>query len=170
MLQEDFNITDEVIVGKLHCLFTINAKEWYYKMRTDHGKHYWSWWKSEAITKCANNSWRFQIENAFENAIFNSERDKPLTWFLKQKARLSALHPDMSDTLINMKILRKCGGELEDAIKCRCVEPCSTEDYIDAMEDIITRTRIGKLGLKSQWNPRWSQRFPEKTEDQKDLS
>ncbi|MBW0535594.1 hypothetical protein O181_075309 [Austropuccinia psidii MF-1] len=50
----------------------------------------------------------------------------------------------MSDSMINMKILRKCGGELEHAIKCRCVEPCSTEDYINAMEDIITKTTIGK--------------------------
>ncbi|MBW0506995.1 hypothetical protein O181_046710 [Austropuccinia psidii MF-1] len=49
----------------------------------------------------------------------------------------------MSDSIIDMKILRKC-GELEHAIKCRCVEPCSMEDYINAMEDIITRTRIGK--------------------------
>ncbi|MBW0545504.1 hypothetical protein O181_085219 [Austropuccinia psidii MF-1] len=50
----------------------------------------------------------------------------------------------MSDSMINMKILKKCGGELEHAIKCKCVEPCSTEDYINAMEDIITRTGIGK--------------------------
>ncbi|MBW0562558.1 hypothetical protein O181_102273 [Austropuccinia psidii MF-1] len=50
----------------------------------------------------------------------------------------------MSESMINMKILRKCGGELEHAIKCRCVEPCSTEDYINSMEDIITRTRTGK--------------------------
>ncbi|MBW0560006.1 hypothetical protein O181_099721 [Austropuccinia psidii MF-1] len=50
----------------------------------------------------------------------------------------------MSDSMINKKILRKCGRELEDSIKCRCVEPCSTEDYINSMEDIITRTRIGK--------------------------
>ncbi|MBW0524730.1 hypothetical protein O181_064445 [Austropuccinia psidii MF-1] len=54
----------------------------------------------------------------------------------------------MSDTMINMKILRKCGGELEHAIKCRFVEPCSTEDYINAMEDIITRTRSGKARTK----------------------
>ncbi|MBW0480210.1 hypothetical protein O181_019925 [Austropuccinia psidii MF-1] len=46
--------------------------------------------------------------------------------------------------MINMKILRKYGGELEHAIKCRCVEPCLTDDCINAMEDIITRTRIGK--------------------------
>ncbi|MBW0556806.1 hypothetical protein O181_096521 [Austropuccinia psidii MF-1] len=54
----------------------------------------------------------------------------------------------MSDTMINMKILRKCRGELEHAIKSRCVEPCSTEDYINAMSDIITRTRIGKTWTK----------------------
>ncbi|MBW0568583.1 hypothetical protein O181_108298, partial [Austropuccinia psidii MF-1] len=54
----------------------------------------------------------------------------------------------MSDCIINIKILRKCGGELEHAIKCRCVEPCSTEDYINALEDIITRTRIGKTWIR----------------------
>ncbi|MBW0544469.1 hypothetical protein O181_084184 [Austropuccinia psidii MF-1] len=91
----------------------------------------------------------FKIENAFETANSNSEKDKPLTWFFKQKDRLSALHPDMSDTIINMRILRKCGGELEHSIKSRCVEPCSTEDYINAMEDIITRTRIGKAWTKN---------------------
>ncbi|MBW0561225.1 hypothetical protein O181_100940 [Austropuccinia psidii MF-1] len=84
------------------------------------------------------------MENDFASAIFNSEKHKPLAWFLKQKYRLSALPPDMSDTMINMKILRKCEGELENSIKCRCAEPCSTEDYINAMEDIITRTIIGK--------------------------
>ncbi|MBW0464251.1 hypothetical protein O181_003966 [Austropuccinia psidii MF-1] len=78
------------------------------------------------------------------NAIFNSENDNHLTWFPKQKDKLSALHPDMSDLMVNMKILRKCGGELEHAIKCRCVEPCATKYYINAMKDIITRTRAGK--------------------------
>ncbi|MBW0513014.1 hypothetical protein O181_052729 [Austropuccinia psidii MF-1] len=54
----------------------------------------------------------------------------------------------MSDSIINIKILRKWGGELENAIKCRCVEPCSTEDYINPMEFIITRTRIGKTWVR----------------------
>ncbi|MBW0505375.1 hypothetical protein O181_045090 [Austropuccinia psidii MF-1] len=89
-------------------------------MRQEHGRHDCSWWKSEIITKWANNSWRFKMENAFGSAIFNSKKDEPFTWFLKQKDRGSALHPDMSDSMINMKKLRKCGGELEHAIKCRC--------------------------------------------------
>ncbi|MBW0563307.1 hypothetical protein O181_103022 [Austropuccinia psidii MF-1] len=78
MLQEYFHIPDEIIVGKLHSLFTRTAKKWYYKMRQNHGKHDWSWFKSEVITKWANNSWRFKMENAFESSIFNSEKDKPL--------------------------------------------------------------------------------------------
>ncbi|MBW0589526.1 hypothetical protein O181_129241 [Austropuccinia psidii MF-1] len=100
------------------------------------------------INKWGNNHWRFKMENNFESAIFNSEKDKPLTWFFKQKDGLSALYPDMSDIMINMKILRKWGGELENAIKCRFVEPCATEEYINAMEDIITRTRSGKTWSK----------------------
>ncbi|MBW0570464.1 hypothetical protein O181_110179 [Austropuccinia psidii MF-1] len=88
------------------------------------------------------------MENDFESAILNSEKDKPITRFLKQKDRLSTLHPDMSHSMINMKILRKCGGEPEHAIKCRCVEPCATEDNINAMEDIITRAQIGKTWTK----------------------
>ncbi|MBW0558323.1 hypothetical protein O181_098038 [Austropuccinia psidii MF-1] len=42
MLQEDFHIPDEIIVGKLHSLFTRTAKKWYYKIKQDHGKHDWS--------------------------------------------------------------------------------------------------------------------------------
>ncbi|MBW0564846.1 hypothetical protein O181_104561 [Austropuccinia psidii MF-1] len=118
-------------------------------MRQDHGKHDWLWCKSEIITKWASNTWIFKIENSFENSIFNSEKYKALTWFLKQKDGVSALHPDMPYSMINMKISIKCGGELENSIKCRCVDPCSTEDYIHAMEDIISRTRIGKTWTRN---------------------
>ncbi|MBW0465794.1 hypothetical protein O181_005509 [Austropuccinia psidii MF-1] len=163
MLQEDFHIPGEIIVGKLHSLFTRTEKKWYYKMRQDHGKHDLLWWKSEIIIKWANNSWRFKIENAFKSSIFNSEKDKALTWFLKPKYRLSSLHPDMSDSIINMKILRKCGAEIEHAIKFRCVEPCLTEYYNNAMEHMITRTRIGKTWTRcpreSNIVPKYSQEY-----------
>ncbi|MBW0518376.1 hypothetical protein O181_058091 [Austropuccinia psidii MF-1] len=41
-----------------------------------------------------------------------------------------------------MKILKKCGGELEHSLRRRCIEPCSTEWYINALEDIVTRAKI----------------------------
>ncbi|MBW0551249.1 hypothetical protein O181_090964 [Austropuccinia psidii MF-1] len=47
-----------------------------------------------------------------------------------------------------MKILKKCGGELEHALGSRCIEPCLTEEYIDALEDIVTRTKIFRTWKK----------------------
>ncbi|MBW0493540.1 hypothetical protein O181_033255 [Austropuccinia psidii MF-1] len=88
------------------------------------------------------------MENSFEESIFNIERDRPMSWFLKQKDRLTALHPDMSETMIHRMILRKCGGDLENAIRSRFIEPRSTEDYIDSMEDIKTRTKIARNWYK----------------------
>ncbi|MBW0592678.1 hypothetical protein O181_132393 [Austropuccinia psidii MF-1] len=88
------------------------------------------------------------MENTFEEAIFNIERDRPMSWFLKQKDRLTAIHPDMSETMVHKRILRKCGGDLEHSIRRRCIEPCSTQDYINAMEYITTRIKIGRNWYK----------------------
>ncbi|MBW0555030.1 hypothetical protein O181_094745 [Austropuccinia psidii MF-1] len=63
----------------------------------------------------------------------------------------------MSHKRVHMKILKKCGGELEHAQQSRFIEPCSTEEYINALEDIVTRTKIGrtwkKLDIKSPNEP-----------------
>ncbi|MBW0546975.1 hypothetical protein O181_086690 [Austropuccinia psidii MF-1] len=59
--------------------------------------------------------------------------------------------------MVHMKILNEFGGELEHSLESRCIEPCSTEEYIDALEDIVTRTKIGrtwkKLDIKSLNTP-----------------
>ncbi|MBW0472730.1 hypothetical protein O181_012445 [Austropuccinia psidii MF-1] len=51
--------------------------------------------------------------------------------------------------MFNMKVLRKCGGILENVIKLRFVEPFSTEEYIKEMEEIISRTRIGETWIRN---------------------
>ncbi|MBW0561073.1 hypothetical protein O181_100788 [Austropuccinia psidii MF-1] len=89
-----------------------------------------------------------KMDNSFAEAIFNIERDRPMSWFLKQKDRLTALNTDMSETMVHKRILRKYGGDLEHSIRSICIEPCSTEDYINAMEDITTRTKIGRNWYK----------------------
>ncbi|MBW0511077.1 hypothetical protein O181_050792 [Austropuccinia psidii MF-1] len=48
----------------------------------------------------------------------------------------------MSQKMVHMEILEKCGGDLEHSLRSRCIEPCSTEEYINALEDIVTRTKI----------------------------
>ncbi|MBW0516334.1 hypothetical protein O181_056049 [Austropuccinia psidii MF-1] len=83
---------------------------------------------------------RGKIEPIFLKEV-DLVKDRPMSWFLKQKDWLTALHHDMSETKINKRILTKCGGDLEHAIRSRCIEPCSTEDYINAMEDITTRNK-----------------------------
>ncbi|MBW0531899.1 hypothetical protein O181_071614 [Austropuccinia psidii MF-1] len=63
----------------------------------------------------------------------------------------------MSRKMVHMKILKKCGGELEHSLRRRCIEPCSTEEYINALEEIVTRTEIfrtwKKLEIKSPNKP-----------------
>ncbi|MBW0500166.1 hypothetical protein O181_039881 [Austropuccinia psidii MF-1] len=54
----------------------------------------------------------------------------------------------MSQKMVHMKILRKCGGELEHSLRRRLIEPCSTEEYINALEDIVTRANIGRTWKK----------------------
>ncbi|MBW0553986.1 hypothetical protein O181_093701 [Austropuccinia psidii MF-1] len=88
------------------------------------------------------------MDNYFEEAIFNIERDRPMSWILKQKDRLTSLHPAMSEKMVHKRTLRKCGGDLKHAIRSRCIEPCSTEYYINPMEDIATRTKIGRNWYK----------------------
>ncbi|MBW0583034.1 hypothetical protein O181_122749 [Austropuccinia psidii MF-1] len=59
--------------------------------------------------------------------------------------------------MVHMKILKKCGGELEHALRRRFIEPCSTEEYINALEDIVKRKKISrtckKLDIKSSNKP-----------------
>ncbi|MBW0566987.1 hypothetical protein O181_106702 [Austropuccinia psidii MF-1] len=59
--------------------------------------------------------------------------------------------------MVHMKILKKCGGELEHSLRSRCIEPSSTEEYINSPGDIVTRTKIGrtwrKLDTKSPNKP-----------------
>ncbi|MBW0577809.1 hypothetical protein O181_117524 [Austropuccinia psidii MF-1] len=51
--------------------------------------------------------------------------------------------------MVHMKIPKKCGGELEHSLRRRCIEPCFTEEYINALEDIVTRAKIGRTWKKS---------------------
>ncbi|MBW0525232.1 hypothetical protein O181_064947 [Austropuccinia psidii MF-1] len=157
MLQEYYAIPDELITERLHSLFEKSSKRWYYGIRQINGKNTWSWWKQEIINKWTNDAWRYIIENAFENSFFDPDKDKPLTWFLKQVERLNALYPKMSQKMVHMKIFKKRGGELENSQRIRCIETCSTEEYINTLEDIVTRTKIGrtwkKLEIKSPNKP-----------------
>ncbi|MBW0556199.1 hypothetical protein O181_095914 [Austropuccinia psidii MF-1] len=54
--------------------------------------------------------------------------------------------------MVHMKILKNCGGELEHSLRRRCIEICLTEEYINALEDIVTRTKSGGTWKKLDIN------------------
>ncbi|MBW0562795.1 hypothetical protein O181_102510, partial [Austropuccinia psidii MF-1] len=134
-----------------------SAHRWYIKLRQAHGHQSWTWWKTQIISKWANDAWRYKVETSFESFKFNSDKDKALLWFCQQKDRLTALYPDMSEFMIHRKILRQCGGDLEHAVKSRTTEQSSAEDIIDILEKVTTRTKIcsSRVNLKERSNTPW---------------
>ncbi|MBW0555807.1 hypothetical protein O181_095522 [Austropuccinia psidii MF-1] len=54
--------------------------------------------------------------------------------------------------MVHMKILTKCGGEMKHALISRCIQQCSTEEYIHALEDIVTSAKIGRKWKKLDIN------------------
>ncbi|MBW0505010.1 hypothetical protein O181_044725 [Austropuccinia psidii MF-1] len=77
--------------------------------------------------------------------------------FRQQRDRLTALSPDMSEFMIHRKILRQCGGDLENAVERKTTGKSSAEDIINIWEEVTTRTRIGssRVNLKTRFNIPW---------------
>ncbi|MBW0513082.1 hypothetical protein O181_052797 [Austropuccinia psidii MF-1] len=124
MIKEDFELPDRLVTGRFNTLFTGSAHRW------------------------------FEVETEFGYFEFNSDKEKALPWFFQQKDRLTALYPDMSEFVLHRKILRQCGGYLENAVKSRTTEQSSAEDIINILEEVTTRTRIGssRMNLKTRLN------------------
>ncbi|MBW0546538.1 hypothetical protein O181_086253 [Austropuccinia psidii MF-1] len=120
MSKEDFELPDRLVTARFNTFFTKSAQRCYIKLRQAHGHQSWTWWKTQIITKWANDAWRFKVETTFESAKYNSDKDKALPWFCKQKDRLTALYHDLSEFMIHRNILRQCGGDLENAAKRIC--------------------------------------------------
>ncbi|MBW0539224.1 hypothetical protein O181_078939 [Austropuccinia psidii MF-1] len=119
VIKEDFELPDRLVTARFNTLFTRSAHGWYIKLRQAHGHQSWTWWKTQIIKKWASDSWRFNVETAFEYSKFNADEDRALPWVFSQKDRLKALYPDMSEFMINRNILRQCGGDLENSVKIR---------------------------------------------------
>ncbi|MBW0545000.1 hypothetical protein O181_084715 [Austropuccinia psidii MF-1] len=63
----------------------------------------------------------------------------------------------MSELMICRKILRQCGGDLENAVESRTTEKSSEEDIINILEEVTTSTRISssRVNLKTRCNTLW---------------
>ncbi|MBW0476839.1 hypothetical protein O181_016554 [Austropuccinia psidii MF-1] len=85
----------------------------------------------------------------------------------QQKDRLTALYPDMSEFMIHRRILRQCGGVLENAVKSRTTEQSSAEDIINILEEVTIRTKIGssRVNLKIRFNTPWKDSVEKNTKE-----
>ncbi|MBW0518364.1 hypothetical protein O181_058079 [Austropuccinia psidii MF-1] len=95
IIKEDFELPDRLLTEISNTLFTKSAHRWYIKIRQAHGHQIWTWWKTQIIRKWDNDSWRYQVETAFESKKIHSDKDRALPWFFQQKDRLTALYSDM---------------------------------------------------------------------------
>ncbi|MBW0571492.1 hypothetical protein O181_111207 [Austropuccinia psidii MF-1] len=157
MIKEDFELPDRLVTARFNTLFTKSAHRWYIKLRQAHGHQSWTWWKTQIINKWANDAWRFKVETAFESEKLNTDKDKALQWFCKQKGRLTELYPDMLEFMIHRKILIQCGGDLDNAVKSRTTEQSPAEHIINILDEVTARTKIGfsRVNLKAKLNTPW---------------
>ncbi|MBW0500439.1 hypothetical protein O181_040154 [Austropuccinia psidii MF-1] len=167
MIKEDFELPERWVTAIFNSLFTKSAHRWYIKLRQAHGHQSWTWWKTQIINKWANDALRIKVETAFESAKFNADKENALPWFCQQKYRLTALYPDMSEFMMNRKILRQGGSDLEHAVKSRTTEQASAEDIINILEEVTTRTRIGssRVNLKTRFNTPWKESVDKNTKE-----
>ncbi|MBW0579689.1 hypothetical protein O181_119404 [Austropuccinia psidii MF-1] len=159
MIKEDFELPYRLVTARFNILFTRSAHRWYIKLRQPHRHQSWTWWKTQITNKWSKDSWRFKVETAFESSKFNADKDKALPWFCQQKDRLTALYPDISEFMIHRKIMRQCGGELENTVKSKTTEQSSAEDIINILAEVATRTKIGssRVNLKTRYNTPWKE-------------
>ncbi|MBW0505406.1 hypothetical protein O181_045121 [Austropuccinia psidii MF-1] len=73
----------------------------------------------------------------------------------------------MSEFMIHRKILRKWGGDLDNAIKSRTTEQSSAEDIINILEEVTTKTSIGssRVNLKTRFNTPWKDSVDKNTKE-----
>ncbi|MBW0570856.1 hypothetical protein O181_110571 [Austropuccinia psidii MF-1] len=62
----------------------------------------------------------------------------------------------MNIQMRNHKLLTQIPGELEHAVKCRCIKNCTLDDIANTLQDVRKRTNIGK------YSPYKSSGFKEK--------
>ncbi|MBW0504956.1 hypothetical protein O181_044671 [Austropuccinia psidii MF-1] len=81
---------------------------------------------------------------SFENYKYSVGKD-PYEWCLRQSKRLKAIDPQMITQMRNHKLLTQMPGQLEHAVKFRCIQKCTLDEIANTLQDVRKRTNIGKF-------------------------
>ncbi|MBW0485327.1 hypothetical protein O181_025042 [Austropuccinia psidii MF-1] len=111
------------ITAIINTAFKGPASIWYTEMKEIHGRRNWPWWKSQIIPKYSND---------------------PYEWCLRQSKRLKAIDPQINTQMRNHKVLTQMPGELENAVKCRCIQNFTLDEIANTLQDVRKRTNMRK--------------------------
>ncbi|MBW0535479.1 hypothetical protein O181_075194 [Austropuccinia psidii MF-1] len=77
----------------------------------------------------------------------------------------------MSEFMIHRKILRKFGGDLENAVESRTTEQPSAEYIIVLLEEVTPRARIGssRVNLKTRFDTPWKNSVDKNTRENSNI-
>ncbi|MBW0503470.1 hypothetical protein O181_043185 [Austropuccinia psidii MF-1] len=65
IIKEDFELPERFVTARFNNVLTRSAYRWYINLRQANGHQSWNWWKTQIITKWANDAWRFKVEISF---------------------------------------------------------------------------------------------------------
>ena len=94
------------------------------------------------------------MRKAFNNDKLDLNKHEIVNWCLKQSKRLKCFEPHLVQSDINTRILELTSGPLEINIKARLGTEleCEFEEFVNALEEITNKTRIGRMNLNTQSN------------------
>ena len=154
------NIPDVLITSRLPILLYGVAGIWFHGKVSTVGSQPWNFWKKAIHEKFGSNLWRRKREILFDSDKFYPNKGRNVQEFcLTQRNRLKAFASHLTAADVNQRILEKCEGNLEHAVKSRInIDEVSFETLVITMEDIVHRTNIGRKSENS---------FPKKSEDRR---
>lgn len=159
----DMHVPDTLIMSKLSIVFTGLAKLWFQEKRREVGRLSWQEWKEAMIERFGTRKWRRKMQIAFEKDYYSIKNNaEPVKWLVTQRRRLQAAQPDITKEDMMDKILEKCPGDLDHAIRIRLPK---LEDFVEStivFEDVLGRTSLGRSSKPMLSRPQYDNKYSTK--------
>ncbi|KAG0145802.1 hypothetical protein CROQUDRAFT_18710, partial [Cronartium quercuum f. sp. fusiforme G11] len=114
----------------------------------DNGPMTWDEWREALKERFGTAKWRRDMRRAFDRNIFRVDihANKPTRYLVDQRINLQAAEPDISTEDVIDKILEKCPGNLDHAIKSRLTDFGDFTQFTIVFEEFLGRTSMGRAG------------------------
>jgi hypothetical protein len=140
-----YQTTDEIVLVRLPRLFEGVALDWLITKKAAIGLKDWTTWKKLIYAQFGTRIWHKKIRKAFDTDHFDPTKHTAHDWCLVQKKRLECIYKNLTQEDINEKILDKCRGQLEHAVRCRMVDLDNDLNHLVAtIEELVEMTGMNR--------------------------